>query len=540
MKSTDITSIQKPMVLLVDDRADNLFTFKGALKKIECDTAIVSSGTDALDKLEKQEFGLIILDAQMPGMDGFATLQRIKANPHTQHIPVILISDSDMGGQSTILGYELGAVDVLIRPFNDNVLRAKVSTFVSLHRTYKNLLQNTQHLNLEEKNIIQNLQQDRVNFLQFFKETPALVIMTQGPDHTLTMINDSYAKFFGIDSQGKTLREAQPESLELHEICDQIFKSGKAFNLNEASVTWVDQVRFFKLTGTALFSPQGEINGTLIYAQEVSAEVLARQQNENQEQALQLDLKNLQMENELERQKQAQIYQRLSQEIPEILQRLQVAKEETSRSQESRSTLTLQEAIEEKKETSITHDTAVYEPINISVSLIDPQSIVQEVAALLKGKTQAKSLQMNITCDKATAGLIKSDASNIRQILLNIVNNAIDFTHHGSIKVHTFPIIAEGKEFTAFEVTDTGRGILPTHQESIFQPPANGLKNSSLFFSRRMAQALGGDVHLMNSYLNQGSTFLITVANKIEGSSTLTVASKKVPSDHHRPLIPEL
>lgn len=118
--------------LLVDDRRDNLVALEAMLQGLPIDAVSVESGEAALKQLLVDDFAVILLDAQMPDMDGFETAGHIKRRERTRHIPIIFLTAADRDSHLALRGYAVGAVDYLNKPFDPWVLRAKVSVFVEL------------------------------------------------------------------------------------------------------------------------------------------------------------------------------------------------------------------------------------------------------------------------------------------------------------------------------------------------------------------------------------------------------------------------
>ena len=119
-------------ILLVDDRRDNLLALEAILQGLPIETVGAHSGEEALKKLLVDDFALILLDAQMPEMDGFETARHIKRRERTRHVPIIFLTAADRDSHLALRGYAAGAVDYLTKPFDPWVLRAKVSVFVDL------------------------------------------------------------------------------------------------------------------------------------------------------------------------------------------------------------------------------------------------------------------------------------------------------------------------------------------------------------------------------------------------------------------------
>jgi CheY-like chemotaxis protein len=118
--------------LLVDDRRENLMALEAILQGLPVQSVAVESGEAALKQLLVDDFAVILLDAQMPEMDGFETASHIKRRERTRHVPIIFLTAADRDAQLALRGYAVGAVDYLTKPFDPWVLRAKVSVFVEL------------------------------------------------------------------------------------------------------------------------------------------------------------------------------------------------------------------------------------------------------------------------------------------------------------------------------------------------------------------------------------------------------------------------
>ena len=130
----DGASTERPRskILLVDDRADNLMALEAILASLDQDLVTASSGEEALKRLLVDDFAVILLDVQMPGMDGFETAHRIKQRGRTKDTPIIFLTAIDREPHHAFRGYAVGAVDYIAKPFDPWLLRAKVSVFVEL------------------------------------------------------------------------------------------------------------------------------------------------------------------------------------------------------------------------------------------------------------------------------------------------------------------------------------------------------------------------------------------------------------------------
>jgi CheY-like chemotaxis protein len=136
----------KARILLVDDRPANLLALEAILSSLDQTLVRATSGEEALKALLSEEFAVILLDVQMPGMDGFETASHIKRRERTRDIPIIFLTAINREPQHAFRGYSAGAVDYLAKPFDPWVLRAKVAVFVELYLKNRQLLEQAELL----------------------------------------------------------------------------------------------------------------------------------------------------------------------------------------------------------------------------------------------------------------------------------------------------------------------------------------------------------------------------------------------------------
>jgi signal transduction histidine kinase len=120
-------------ILLVDDRAENLLALEAILEPLGQELTRASTGPEALRKVLETEFAAILLDVQMPGMNGFEVAEIIKSREKSRTIPIIFLSAISKEDAYVFKGYSMGAVDYVFKPFNPDVLRSKVAVFVDLY-----------------------------------------------------------------------------------------------------------------------------------------------------------------------------------------------------------------------------------------------------------------------------------------------------------------------------------------------------------------------------------------------------------------------
>lgn len=158
-------------ILVVDDREDNLLSIESILEEDGYTIIKADSGRSALKiLLQQQEFTLILMDVQMPGMNGFETASIIFERDKLKHIPIIFITADNASDESTFRGYKMGAVDYIYKPINPDLLRLKVAVFAELSQKNLELLDKEKNLRyanqkLEKEIIRRKLDEEKIRLL---------------------------------------------------------------------------------------------------------------------------------------------------------------------------------------------------------------------------------------------------------------------------------------------------------------------------------------------------------------------------------------
>ena len=137
----------QPKILLVDDREDNLLSIEAILAPSGYQFVKANSGRQALKVLLAEfDFAIILMDVKMPNLNGFETAALIYERERLRHIPIIFITANNYGDENVFKGYQSGAIDYIFKPFNPDVLRAKVSVLIDLYKKNRLLLEQEQKL----------------------------------------------------------------------------------------------------------------------------------------------------------------------------------------------------------------------------------------------------------------------------------------------------------------------------------------------------------------------------------------------------------
>src|SRR5205085_12448397 len=135
------SSGEKVSILVVDDRADKLLAYEVMLAELNQNLVCARSGKEALRHLLNEDFAAILLDVNMPGMDGFETAALIRQRQRSETTPIIFVSAINDTVNHISRGYSLGAVDYILTPVVPDILRAKIAVFVDLFKKTEQIRQ---------------------------------------------------------------------------------------------------------------------------------------------------------------------------------------------------------------------------------------------------------------------------------------------------------------------------------------------------------------------------------------------------------------
>src|SRR5262245_17903440 len=152
----------KAKILVVDDVPGKLLAIEAVLESLGQTVGSVGSGAEALRRLLSDDFAVILLDVNMPGLDGFETAELIRQRKRSEHTPIIFLTSSPDDAHA-VRGYSLGAVDYILTPAPPEVLRAKVSVFVDLHHKTEQILRQADHRVLLAEEHAARLSAERAN-----------------------------------------------------------------------------------------------------------------------------------------------------------------------------------------------------------------------------------------------------------------------------------------------------------------------------------------------------------------------------------------
>jgi PAS domain S-box-containing protein len=197
-------SDSRPAILLVDDQAAHLLTYEAMLAGLKVRCVQTLSGEAALQQLMKHDFAAILLDVNMPGMDGFEVARLIRGHPRLEGIPIIFVTRAEVSALEQLKGYEVGAIDYISVPIVPEILRSKVAVLCELrqrHRELEELNRALQAARAELDTRHANALADQKQMYEaVLANTPDLAYVW-GLDHRFIYANEGLLKMWGKTSE---------------------------------------------------------------------------------------------------------------------------------------------------------------------------------------------------------------------------------------------------------------------------------------------------------------------------------------------------
>ncbi|WP_114821820.1 response regulator [Chryseobacterium sp. KLBC 52] len=218
------------MILIVDDNQSNLYSLQKLLESKDFQVETANSGEEALGKALKNDYALIILDVQMPDMDGFEVAETLADYSKTKEVPIIFLSAVNTDKKFITQGYASGAKDYVTKPVDPEILLLKVKTFYNLQEQNIAMKKSQQNLELEVKGRRESqvTMKSQIDHFHLMLESLPQIAFTLNESGTVDFVN---GKWYEYSDSGQHFPEVHPDDPDIIEEFERCRKKGKALEL---------------------------------------------------------------------------------------------------------------------------------------------------------------------------------------------------------------------------------------------------------------------------------------------------------------------
>jgi PAS domain S-box-containing protein len=509
-------------VLLVDDRPDKLLALESILANQEHNVITARSGAEALRRLLQNDFAVILLDVNMPLMDGFQTASLIRGRPRSENTPIIFLTAVNDGGLAQ--GYSLGAVDYIRMPVEPEVLRTKVRVFAELFRKREQIRSQAEarRLSLEREHAARlaeaNEQLEReTSRNRFFTLAPELLGIA-GLDGLLRQVNGSWERALGVSPEVLCRRPIvsflHPDDVEAAEGCLRQLSRGAPTARFDARFRHRDGSHRWLAWSIAAFSEEG-----LLYA--FVQDITFRKQAEEERIKLACEQEARQAaerENEIKDQFLATLSHELRAPLTPILGWASVLR--TGQLDAAATTHAL-DVIERnvRLQAQLVEDLLdvsriVSGKLRMEPAPLDLRGVVEAGLEAVRPAAEAKGVRIQPAQCAQTLPVI-GDAHRLQQIVWNLASNAVKFSPEGGrVEVE----LDRTSDQARLRVRDEGVGIsaefLP-HVFDRFSQAASGTSRAhgglglGLTIVKHLVEAHEGSVKAESDGVGTGACFTV-------------------------------
>lgn len=488
---------EKKLILVVDDTEATRYAVARTLQKEGYDIIQAENGTRALEMVEKSRPDLVTLDIHLPDILGFEVCRRIKSNPLTAHIPVLQVSASFVLSKDKIQGLEGGADSYLTHPFEPPVLVATVKALLRSRQLNENLRVAEERIRVAVKN------------------APITIFTTDKKCRINWICNPPFsleAKAF----LGHTFQDAfsGAEAATIERIQQEVLTTGLGQRLT-TQIMQLKEAVWFDVTIEPFLDTDGELIGLTVSFFDVTLRMLAEDAQKRAYDAA-----------EFANQAKSRFLANMSHEIRTPIGIIQGFAELASAPGLAQDERDEYLKIVRRNAGNLSLligdilDLAKIESGKLELEVI-PFALTDMVRDIVDGMrlvASEKGIELKFNASADFPSHIRADSTKIRQVLLNLINNALKFTNSGSIEIQARVTDSDNRslKILEFDVVDTGIGMAAEEQTRVFEAFVQADSSTTRKFggtglgldlSKKLSQAMGGDLYLRRSSKGKGSTF---------------------------------
>ncbi|HEY9877524.1 MAG TPA: response regulator [Leptolyngbyaceae cyanobacterium] len=523
-------------ILMVDDQPENLLALEAILGNLGQNLVRAYSGQEALRCLLYQDFAVILLDVQMPDMDGFEVATLIRSRERSRETPIIFLTAYSTSEQFLFRGYALGAVDYLIKPIAPNVLISKVSVFIELFKKTEALRQQTASLQqqaaqLEAVNAELQISEERFRSLSTC--SPVGVFVTDRSGHCV-YTNPRFEAICGFDSQEAFcqdwLQAVHPDhQAETEASWFAYVQKGHEYSQEVWFQAPNETRRWVHVRAARMLSDRGNFLGHVGTIEDIT-------------ERKQAETANAEVIREQAARQEAEVANRMKDEFIAILSHelrtplnaiLGWSRLITSRSCDEKTVSNALEIIHRNAtsqakliEDILDVSQIVRGKLQLDLRPVDLIGLTQLALETVQPLAEAKAIAITTRFNDCASLQVMGDSMRIQQVIWNLLTNAVKFTpEQGQIEIDLTVVEAEAtnigatlQQYAQIQITDTGKGIEPEFLPHVFDRFRQGDSTTTrthgglglgLAIVSHLIEQHQGKVTAQSAGPNQGSTFTV-------------------------------
>ena len=423
------------VVLIIDDEQTNLNVMIDTLKTAGLDPITARNGEMGIKRANFSSPDLILLDVMMPGIDGFETCRRLKTDERTRDIPVIFMTAlADV--KNKLQAFESGGVDYITKPFEEQEVLMRVRTHLTLRRIQTSLEQEI----VERK----RAQEDLWKLYRAVEASASSIVITDA-DGTIEFVNPAFCQITGYtreEASGRNPRVLQSgqHPADFYEELWRTITSGSTWRgefinkRKDGSLYWE----------SASITPVKDVNGRLTHYVAVKEDITRQKEAEDKLKRLNAELISAKEKAETANQAKSAFLANMSHELRTPLNAIigfsEIMMHNPALPPEEHDNLAIIQRSGNHLLTLINQvlDFSKIEAGHITVNeaIFDLQEMLRELHDMFSLKAQQKGLRVSVDVARNVPRSVRTDQVKLRQVLINLLNNAIKFTQEGRIAVH--------------------------------------------------------------------------------------------------------